>query len=458
VSAVAEYVCDRTQSAALNSLRFNKTPAPHHNHGEHDHSYPSSNQPWGNPSRYYPPQQSRDASGGVPSPYLNSPPHRPGNVLVPSSSPLGSDVRHRPYQDYSAHARVPPPSIALNGVAPSMWTPGAGFGRHDDPLMQPSGFTSHQPDVYASSSRYWNGNGRGISEVNGGQDDGPPRKRPNYGAQKPPSQDPMDLFSIQESPIRRAADVLRAPSGSASILSKTSSGSGEDSSGNTIGADAGSTRRIVRGQRPPSPRPSEVSASETDDETRFNRFRLTFVDQDADRVRAAWNETNGDAKGATALIMDSGWSPKVVKPATKTSPSVTGRVKEVDDATKAQRAAIKEKGKQSAIYNRNRAATSGAKPISLSTPSPVKPTMRREPSPPSPLVVRPRLMKKAKKAVVDSESESDSGFSDTEDVRASPPASGSNEGRVFDYLNTAATDALQELTGWSFAAGYCSVS
>ncbi|EIN11311.1 SNF2 family DNA-dependent ATPase [Punctularia strigosozonata HHB-11173 SS5] len=54
-------------------------------------------------------------------------------------------------------------------------------------------------------------------------------------------------------------------------------------------------------------------------------------------------------------------------------------------------------------------------------------------------------MKKTRKVVVESESEAEA--SDAEDIRTSPPVGGSNEDRVFAYLNTAATDAIQELTG-----------
>jgi SWI/SNF-related matrix-associated actin-dependent regulator 1 of chromatin subfamily A len=65
-------------------------------------------------------------------------------------------------------------------------------------------------------------------------------------------------------------------------------------------------------------------------------------------VRLAWQQMNGDARKPD-LLQDQNW---LCNPSgsTQPSPEMVSRVKEVDEAIKAQRAAVKGLGKNSLIY------------------------------------------------------------------------------------------------------------
>ena len=99
-------------------------------------------------------------------------------------------------------------------------------------------------------------------------------------------------------------------------------------------------------------------------------FKMTNPDQSEARVTAAWIQANGDQVKAQAFLQDRNWSPVVGTPKPEADKEV-GRVKEIDEANKAQRAAVKEKGKHSAIYANRLALETGG----VSTP----PTSRAAP-------------------------------------------------------------------------------
>jgi SWI/SNF-related matrix-associated actin-dependent regulator 1 of chromatin subfamily A len=90
------------------------------------------------------------------------------------------------------------------------------------------------------------------------------------------------------------------------------------------------------------------------------------------------------------------------------SRGVSSRVKEIDEATRAQRAAEKEKGKKSMIYA-NRSILDTRAPV---TPSPSKPVINLvTPTPASPIspltpALKAPQRKRAKKLVINSDSES----------------------------------------------------
>jgi SWI/SNF-related matrix-associated actin-dependent regulator 1 of chromatin subfamily A len=123
----------------------------------------------------------------------------------------------------------------------------------------------------------------------------------------------------------------------------------------------------------------------------------------------------------------------------------TGRIKELEDARHAERAAAKEKGKKSMIY----AARTNLAPRS-STPPPAQQTteVTSQQSPTSPIVSIRRLKRPKVIAVSDDEeqgnSESDEGSS-----RSMPRAekTSSDERRALSYFNSTSAEGLQELTG-----------
>ena len=206
--------------------------------------------------------------------------------------------------------------------------------------------------------------------------------------------------------------------------------------------------RIVR-RPPPSPEkpPSSASGEGNSDEGRFTRFRLTHIEHDTDHVRAAWEEAAGDVPKASALLNDPSWKPPPKTPPRKDMDSVveTGRVKEVVEANKAQRLAVKEKGKKSMIY-RSRVVSDG-KPISdvPGTPQARKPSPMVIDSPMSPDVA-PR--KRLKRKVVASDSEGEYADSD-KDSEDDAERTSLDQQRALDYFNETSAEGLQELTGAS---------
>jgi SWI/SNF-related matrix-associated actin-dependent regulator 1 of chromatin subfamily A len=181
------------------------------------------------------------------------------------------------------------------------------------------------------------------------------------------------------------------------------------------------------------------------------RFKLTMPMEDPRRVEAAWAQSRKDVKVATALLSDVNWSPPapivapIPIPAPGLSPSpnkdAVGRVKEVDEATKAQRIATKELGKKSAIYA-NRTTLDTVQFRHYTPPQPVERTL----SSPAPRIMpRKRI---TRKLVVDSDSEPNYTDSDDELQNRSRPDDTERYGlRALAYFNTSSSEALQELTG-----------
>jgi SWI/SNF-related matrix-associated actin-dependent regulator 1 of chromatin subfamily A len=202
-----------------------------------------------------------------------------------------------------------------------------------------------------------------------------------------------------------------------------------------------SKARLMKG------RPSSPDASPTNDpsaDPKFIRFKVTMPLESPARIQNAWIQAKGDVKRATELLSDPSWvAPK------KVQDDVTGRVKEIDEATKAQRMAAREKGKKSMIY--------ANRPVLDTKPSTSTPPVSKRvidltaPSPASlgsPLAP-PGRRKRVKKLVVNSDSEAAFQDSDDDDERSNKRGRPdiTNETRALDYFNTAAAEALQELTG-----------
>ncbi|TFK44749.1 SNF2 family N-terminal domain-containing protein [Crucibulum laeve] len=421
------------KKAALEQLKFNKSRNV--NRTNNPSSTSSAPERQDHPSYALPPQQSRD--GTVPSRYFPSTPSALGTVLVPSSSPMAPEDPPHPYQPYPQHRTHDVASIP--GIHPSnSWgQPRSMF--ESDPLSAPSTFISSTVNN-ASLRRQW-----GDDDLYGGalHEEGPPRKRLNRG----PSNDARIIFDSPGSPdIRHVAQRRRVPS--SDVMSLSSDDSLPDAS--RIFAEP-SRPRISRNRPSPSPdTPVSVDLSDK----KFMRFKLTMPMESPARVEAAWIQAAGDVKVASAFLSDGSWLPttptsiksrKDVKESAK-DVEEAGRVRELEEASRAQRAAAKEKGKRSMIYA-NRSTLAENKPMSVATPPPsVKDTVDLTAvSPATPL---PPRRKRAKKMVVDSDSEAEfveSGDEGTSHKRNRLEVT--HETRALEYFNTTSSEALQELTG-----------
>lgn len=347
-----------------------------------------------------------------------------GTVLVPSSSPLNPDSNYRPYPSYG---HFPGHDVAQSLIHSKSWVPGGSFG--GDPLSAPSGFTNYNGAPHASLSRQWGDQGRRMSDVEGMGADGPPCKRMRGES--------LQVTNVMNSPS--SPDIRLPGQRSRMFLNGTAglSTSSEDSVPKIRDVfDGPSKPRITRGH-PDSYGSTSLATVQTDSEDpKLTRFALTMPQHPKDVVRLAWQQTNGDARKASDLLQNKDWL-RNPSGSMDVSPEVVGRVKEVDEATKAQRAAAREMGKNSLIYA-NRPAPRIATP-SKGAISAVSSPM----TPLSPEVSRPRV-KRTKKIVVDSDSDTE-----TEDIRhiSKRQKATSDESRALDYLNNAGSDGLQELTG-----------
>ena len=272
------------------------------------------------------------------------------------------------------------------------------------------------------------------------QEEGPPRKRPNLG----PFQDALSITDSPPSPEIRRAGQKRRPVNSSMDISSLSSDDSLPGPGDMLASSSKS--RIVRGRPSPSPKPPPV---DPEAERRFNMFKISMPGHPPARVEAAWRQAGGDVVKAGALLSDPNWRPT---PAASlvTEKEVVGRVKELDEANKALRAAVKEKGKKSMIYaNRSNLETQIQ---SSSTPTTSKAVLDLTMSPTSPLTpiaVRAPRRKRVKKLVIGSETADSDEDDERESKRGRTDGTPYEEIRAFEYFNTAEKAALQELTGGS---------
>lgn len=305
----------------------------------------------------------------------------------------------------------------------------ASLGSAFDPLSAPGGLISHGALQNATSRRRVNEVDESVYE------DGPPRKRINRGL----SEDAPNIPRSPSSPeIRRAGHRRHMSSIGADAISLSSDDSTQDSA--TV--NAVSKPRLTK-ERPASS-PDTTPMSDVPSDREYISFKISHPTESPVRVQAAWKLASGDVKKATGFLLDPTWSPISVA-----SRELSSRVREIDEATRAQRAAEKEKGKKSLIYanrsildTRVPATPSPSKPaINLVTPTPASPN-----SPLTPALKLPQRSR-AKKLVINSDSES--GAEESGDERAAKNGISLDvfERRALDYLNTSNSDALQELTG-----------
>ena len=373
------------------------------------------------------PAQSRDATARtMPSRFFVPHPKPNGTVLVPSSSPLSA-----PPTSGQSH------TAERNELVPGLSFAGAGHAFAHDPLSVPSGFINGNKPTDASPSAPMAGLVRPRGEDDAS--DAPPPKR----TRPPSSDDAMDLFNIPDSPIVQKPGQRRA-----SITTRIANMS--TSSDESVIDTSAISSRIVRGARPPD----RSAAETTDDGPAFLPFRISFPQYEEGKVRAAWRQGGRDVRAATALLLDPSFSYRPTPPpsAKALSPAVspvTGRIKELEDARHAERAAAKEKGKKSMIY----AARTNLAPRS-STPPSTLPSITTEvstqQSPISPIVAIRRFKRPKLIAESDDEeqgkSESDEGSSRSRQ-RVEMTDASSDERRALAYFNNTSAEGLQELTG-----------
>ncbi|KAI0355573.1 hypothetical protein OH77DRAFT_1479228 [Trametes cingulata] len=427
-----------SRKAALEQLKFKKTQKLQNASSSHSVSPAPPSWSNGDAAVVAPPAQSRDATAT--SRYFSIQPSSSGTVLVPSSSPARPDPANTPANLNSAWNLFDDEVPGLTRSEPQARPP----SYPSDPFTMPSGFRPPPGVSNASSTRSSSVNSRKISETEDAEEGDRPRKRLNMGPTA--SRDQIDFLTPSSPDVRKAAQ--RLPGHDTSLSSLSSDDSLPEFKALSNGA---ANLRIVRDQsRPAEHKPSSSSSTQTTiDEGGWTRFRLTHIELDTEVVRAAWNEAAGDASKASALLADPAWKPKPKTPPPKDPEptSETGRVKEIVEASKAQRLAAKEKGKKSMIY-KNRVID--GKPTSAAGPSTPPPASKSTPmvvdTPMSPEVVKPRA-KRLKRKVVDSDSEPEFVESDEEALPQTSRGGISDEQRALDYFNETSAEGLQELTG-----------
>ncbi|KAF9227391.1 hypothetical protein BS17DRAFT_727605 [Gyrodon lividus] len=431
----AEGDVEANRKAALDGLRFRKTRQ------DTSELNPPRSVPANGAALLFNtlPAQSRDASTQVRYHPPSTPSSGQGIVLVPNSSPMVPENNYQSYPSYQQQNINDMPPMA----GPSHYNPWSqpGQPQRPDPLSAATGFVNGSKPIYASFTRGYGGDVRRLSEVDGYIEDGPPRKRVNRGG----ASDALPQLSVHTpgSPEIQRPGQRRKTNMSASGLSTSSEESMPDIR-HSLETPITGRSRIVRGQRTGSSEPAE-SKDATQSKEAFTKFRISNIERDVSLVQAAWDQAGRDVKKATGLLHDPLWKPppftvEYKSPTAAPDPLIElGRVVEVDEATKAIRAAMKEKAKKSSIYaNRAVLDTNQATPTStVSIPMVASPM-----SPSTPLII-PRRRRVNKVFMSDSEQ------SDSEDERSHSKrlSIDDTEKTALDYLNTANSDGLQELTG-----------
>ncbi|KAF7782591.1 hypothetical protein Agabi119p4_1967 [Agaricus bisporus var. burnettii] len=400
------------KKAALEQLRFNKNKqAAQQNATSAALQFPSANQP---------PAQSRD--GTITSKFFPATPPSPGNVLVPNSSPLGQENLQLSYEPYG-YRRMHDVAPLANGAHASAWSPNLAF-MAADALSAPSGLIPARPaSFHAPTRRQWSSS-EGPHDAN--KEEGPPRKRLNRGPPNDatPFSPPLPNESHRPSPRPRT-------------VSDTISISSEDSLPDLSRLASSSNSRIIHKHSSSTDIPADPF-----NDPEFIKLNMTMPGESVTRIRAAWKQSGYNFQRATALMANPSWSPSASSPE-KSEKEDIGRVKEVEEAFRAQKIAVKEKGKKSMIY---------ANRLALETKSQSTPKndgiqvidMIQTPNTP---VIAPRR-KRLKTLVIDSDSEAEvEDDENSEDGRKHERIESNDEIRALNYLNTTSREGIQELTG-----------
>jgi SWI/SNF-related matrix-associated actin-dependent regulator 1 of chromatin subfamily A len=177
----------------------------------------------------------------------------------------------------------------------------------------------------------------------------------------------------------------------------------------------------------------------------FIKLNMTMPGESTVRIRAAWRQSGHNFQRATALMANPSWSPSNFSPE-KLEKEDVGRVKEVEEAFRAQKIAVREKGKKSMIYANRLALETKAQSTPKNDGIQVV-DMTQTPSTP---VFAPRR-KRLKKLIIDSESEAEIEDDESEAERNQERIESNDETRALNYLNTTSREGIQELTGMSLS-------
>jgi SWI/SNF-related matrix-associated actin-dependent regulator 1 of chromatin subfamily A len=181
--------------------------------------------------------------------------------------------------------------------------------------------------------------------MEGVQEDGPPRKRINRG----PSLDPShDVYDVADSPLSPEIQCAGQRRHIVNNLLDSLSSCSDDSLPDISEIVAGPSNPLIVNGRPSTPNISPAG------DPKFTHFMTTIPLASPTQVQNSWIQAQGDVKKDAELRFDSFW----VDPR-----KYQGIVKETKVATKAQRMAAKERGKESMIYA-NRSVLEGKPGIS----------------------------------------------------------------------------------------------
>ncbi|KAF9241553.1 SNF2 family N-terminal domain-containing protein [Melanogaster broomeanus] len=157
------------------------------------------------------------------------------------------------------------------------------------------------------------------------------------------------------------------------------------------------------------------SKDATQSKEAFTKFKISNIEQDISIVQAAWDEAGGDVRKATYLLDDPSWKPRPL-PVKSKSPSTAA-----PDLPLVETGRVAEEKAKKAVLDTNQATPTSA----VSMPMVASPT-------------------RVNKVLISDSEQSDS---DDERSRSKRPSMNDTEKAALDYLNTANSDSLQELTG-----------
>lgn len=406
----------------------------------YQHLSPSSRPVPGIPNGVSPPPQSRD--GTASSRYFTPKPPI-GTVLVPSSSPISQPQNFYPPQPLHHYSFDPsmPGYNHVNNWGQSNWN-------GVDPFAYGNG-VSRSPD--ANFSRPFHSGERRLPDDHDSVESGPPRKRLNLGE----SYGDGTAYPIAQSPeILRPGQRRRLMNPANGVVGSPHSSDDSFPDGSTLVANMAPQSRIIRGQRPGTTHGSPpMTSRKAESDEKLTKFIMINPHEPRGRVTAAYHQCGGDISKATHLLLSPAFQPDIlsIPSSSPSTPSVSGRVKEVDEEREASRAAAKARAMNSSIY-RNRQMLETGHSSTTSTPPSI--VTVAPPSPTSPAVAPRPALRRLKKRVLDSGSEAEvepESDSEVEIIKegmwSQIKGEGYYEAKALDSFNSLASDALMELSG-----------
>ncbi|KZS98307.1 hypothetical protein SISNIDRAFT_481063 [Sistotremastrum niveocremeum HHB9708] len=368
------------------------------------------------------PTQSRDGSKRsryIPPP----PPPRTSTIIVPDSSPSSQSIGIRP----TGPSPALPSFVSNPSLRQSQY--------FEDPLSASSGFMRSSAPMPTNPSSPFSNHTR-VIRVNGTANDRDVSLKRDFSESNGPPSSSNGMVSDSSPEIRRFGKRRRVNG----ITIDSDESSGETPS---LDGQVHQTSRIIRKVATPSsdsPKPPVNGV-------KLQTWLITNPTESRERATAAFERTGGDVNAARALLNDPSFYIATPRP-----PPLSEHPSSSQDATNAaraqERALAREKAAKSSIYARRK--TLG------DTQQPVEPIIVPS-SPPSPLTV-PRPVpgrRKAKKMLVDSESEaeweqdpsSDIEMIESNNARSQPKEDSNYEDQALKWFNRKDPQSIMEMTG-----------